>query len=672
VADLTPTDTTEDTELPDLDGTLVEATALDGTPDAVEGELASDAINPAGDNDIYTVEFTAGTPYLIWVDTGADLLCDTVLRIYPPGASTQATPNADGDVIAESDELIYRWSGSDPGLVFVPRDSGRFFLEVLDYYDSIGGTALGGDYCTYTLKAMRLEMGEQECNDESSVREALMQADTGDTGLPATATSPAIQAFQSSPFQTFAEHFSGMIDFDEDDDMWRFRFGQLEGIPGGHFWLFSLWQTHPSSALLPQRDYNLTLYDSQLRVLAQTNVAIPDGNFGFTEDAGILYPVTSNSTYYLQVTEQLEAPEDTDVETGDTGSSDTEDMGSSDTEDTGADEPDTVDTIDDTGLPIDSEDSATDDTGLPVDSTMDDTTDTGLIVDSTMDDTTDTGLIVDTGSDTGDLILDDTSDTAPVVDTGETGNADTSDTGAGTADSTTIDTSETGDTGDGLAMLTDPMPIPPWQQPFGQGWQPGVPGVGAPSYYLGVAHGYGNALVACDNIQEDPDSPRWMESEPNNEINEAQLMRFCQVGTTGLYVGSDPADGQPLPVRATRRGARRGNHPRDAVPLRRRRRLSRPRVLRHPAELRRRWCRGRSTPDAVHPGSLGRLLPAPGGLRLQQQRHELPAGLEHRRRGGACRGPAVEPRPHAAGHDPRRRRRRLHPRAAARLPPHPG
>ena len=58
-----------------------------------------------------------------------------------------------------------------------------------------------------------------------------------DTGLPGRATSPAVQPFGTSVFSDVAhatnhklgESFNGQVEFDADNDVWRFRFGQLTG-----------------------------------------------------------------------------------------------------------------------------------------------------------------------------------------------------------------------------------------------------------------------------------------------------------------------------------------------------------------------------------------------------------------------------------------------------------
>jgi hypothetical protein len=307
------TDTQEnpDSDAPDLDGTLGEAVDLGDALGAAapNTEVAlieqADAIDPPADHDFYAVDLEAGVPYLLWVDTGANLRCDTILRVYPPGSTTPATIStvngeivADpGDTLAENDDMIYRWRGSDPGMVFVPPTAGAWLLEVAEYNESVGDVALGGPWCSYTLMGMRREAGELECNDLTEVRDALVEADDDtDVGLPGTAPSPAIQPLTDGLFLTPSEELSGWLAAPGDDDVWRVRFGDLGDDELGAFWSFSLWDTLPSA---PER--RLTLLDENLEVLAQTDDPVPDGHEGFVEDPGILYQVSSDTTYYLRV-----------------------------------------------------------------------------------------------------------------------------------------------------------------------------------------------------------------------------------------------------------------------------------------------------------------------------------------------------------------------------------
>ena len=300
-----------DSDTPDLDGTLSDATDLGAPLDAATpGEpvaliTQADTIDPPADHDFYALHLEAGVPYVLWVDTGANLRCDTLLRVYPPGATTPASHHVDngevvldpGDVLAVNDDMIYRWRGSDPAMVFVPPTSGDYTLEVAEYNESIGDVALGGPWCTYTLMGMRREAGEVECNDLDAVRDALVAADDDTAvGFPGDATTPAIQPIAAGTFLTPSEEITGWLANAGDDDTWRVRFGDLGEDELGAFWSFSLWDTLPSS---PQR--RLELLDEDLEILAQTDEAVPDGHEGFVDDAGIVYAVASNTTYYLRV-----------------------------------------------------------------------------------------------------------------------------------------------------------------------------------------------------------------------------------------------------------------------------------------------------------------------------------------------------------------------------------
>ena len=317
VTDDTDTDVDDpDPEVPDLDGTLAEATSIPSGTWSEPTELARDVIQPSagrGDKDFYKIPLAAGVPYHLWVDTGANLLCDTLLRVYPPGSTTEAswqeTPTGieqlPGDSIAVNDDMIFRMRGSDPALLFVPPTAGDWFAEVVEYNDATGGTPGGGPLCRYSLMIWERSPTEIECNDATEVLAALIAADTdGVPGLPPLATTPADQPILASEFLEGAEEFSGWRS-QGDDDVWRFRIGNLDTPDESAVWQWSLWPTDDGG---PLQGHRLELLDSNFEVVAATDVAIPDGHHGFASDPGILYPVRSNTTWYLRVADPTVAP----------------------------------------------------------------------------------------------------------------------------------------------------------------------------------------------------------------------------------------------------------------------------------------------------------------------------------------------------------------------------
>lgn len=321
-----------DPEPSDPDGTLADATPLGDPLGAAVPDVAvaltdgADNIAPAGDNDFFSLTLDAGVPVQLWVATGdeatADPACDTVLRVYPPGA-TQAAKTVQigedpswiydpGDVLAEEDDLPYRWQEGDPGLVLVPPESGTYTLEVLHYGEATAGTEgqVGFSGCRYQIWAKRRAPLESECNDWGAVSDAL-DAATGpqDTAPPDGVVTPASDGFVPNPFwvvpvdgvpSTPGEEFSGWLSSGSDTDLWAVQFGDFDSLDGHAWWTFSLWQDHPIG--LTRR---LTLYDRALGVLATTTDPVPDGNFGFFPDAGIAYAVRENETYYLQISHDL-------------------------------------------------------------------------------------------------------------------------------------------------------------------------------------------------------------------------------------------------------------------------------------------------------------------------------------------------------------------------------
>lgn len=306
--DVADTDVTNpDPDVPDLDGTLGEATSLPGGDWSDPVEIASDALDPSGDHDFFTVELTEGRPYHLWVDTGANLLCDTVLRLYAPGATQAATVEVDpttgektfddGDMVAHNDDMIFRMSGSDPAILFVPPATGRYPIEILEYNDAIGDDPNGGSFCTYTLNIWQRSATEVECNDTTEVYDALLAADDPAVeGLPDDVTTPADQPRIDNRWMAGSREFAGWLTNEADDDLWRYRIPDVGTADGSAMWQWSLWPTDGAAG--PRK---LELLDSDLRVVARTEVPEPDGYHGFAADPGILYPVHSNTTWYLRV-----------------------------------------------------------------------------------------------------------------------------------------------------------------------------------------------------------------------------------------------------------------------------------------------------------------------------------------------------------------------------------
>lgn len=630
-----------DGEYIDLDGSLEDAAPLTVTLDASTAPSwlnllpARDAIDPAGDRDFFTIELTEGVPYHFWVDTQSDLLCDTLLWIYPPGADTErnlqiARDIVLGDVIAESDDMPYRIAASDPAILFVPPSTGTYTLQVIQYGDATGGAAEGGPWCDYMLRGLVHTLDEVECNDDFAVRDALAAASAGDTGFADDAVSPAVQPIATSLFDgvdyatnvKLGERLSGQIDFDDDNDVWRFRFGDLSGQAGGHYWLWSLWDTQPTSTDV--REHQLTLFDANMQVLARTNHAVPDGYFGFTEDAGIVYPVQPNTTYYLRVSAtddfdviepEVPVPDRTDgIEPWEMLPDDlviTEVMvNATDCIDDEAQYIEVYNTTPypifiagltlevggDTFVPL-SATSATDRvqagaymvlmragssgafcySAFPIYFTFGDrNVSVGpirLVADGNEIDSVDvsgwdvpTGAslqlrpealaatpidnelfdnwcvavaaISSSGNDRGTPALPndcpalvdtdtpedtDAADTDPPVDTDPADTDPPIDTDPADTDTdAAVDTFQ-GDTDPPIDSLdTDPG-----------GFLPGT-GAGAPSFYSAMAHGYGNDLVGCSTDGEG--TQLWLEREGNDDASDANLLRFCAVGSTSLYV----------------------------------------------------------------------------------------------------------------------------------------
>jgi hypothetical protein len=666
-----------DGEVVDLDGTLAEASRLTATLNAnttntwVDLLPARDAIDPVGDRDFFLLDLVAGVPYQFWADANADLLCDTVLWIYPPGATTERDLRdedepIEGDVIAGADDMPYRISGSDPSLVFVPPESGSYTFQVIQYGDAMGGVAEGGPWCDYMLRGLVRSIDEVECNDDFAVVDALRAAgeasDTfSDTGLPGLAASPAVQPIGTSVFNGISyasnvklgESFAGTIEFQADNDVWRFRFGELDGEAGGHFWLWSLWETQPTNTTV--REHQLTLFDEDMRVLARTNAAIPDGNHGFAEDGGILYPVQSNTTYYVRVssTSNFDAIDTDPPEPDRTDGIEPWEMLPGDLVITEvmADSMDCLDPVaqfvevlNTTPYPVYINGITVDiggDTNVSLQATSsvdriqpgqymvlmrgapggtfcystfpiyfttgDRTVTVGpirLVANTTLIDEVDVtgwdfptgaslqvrpglvssdheandeftawceaaplifsgandrgtpGLTNDCGGDT-DVPVDtevpvDTDDTDVPFDTDvpvETEIADTDvpvdtevpeDTDIPVETDAPVDTEPLLDTFDSEPFAdtdtdtdTDPLPDTDTDTDIPTGYLPGG-ATSDPSFYAGLAHGYGNGLVKCPNDAEG--SQLWVEKEDNDEAASSNLMRFCAVGTTSLYV----------------------------------------------------------------------------------------------------------------------------------------
>lgn len=292
---------TDEATTPDRD-TALELDMNDSIDDAVDAsalafdELAIElieqgTINPAGDRDFYAVELSEGAPYLIWAeayDVATDtVILDPVIRVY----------NEDGDMIAENDDMVFRYRETDPAVFVNATYTGTYFIEVLEFGDWDSGDADGSFNHTYDLLGVRMRITEREGENETMEMVAPAEPDTdaAETDV-AVDTDPSDDfLFIGSPVSTYASDFYGRIDSESDVDWWPVTVPVDETSPEDYTYLtFSMW---PDVGVAPKME----LFNAEGDLLAETVEPVPGRNSLVIDDVGMLARATEGETYFLKV-----------------------------------------------------------------------------------------------------------------------------------------------------------------------------------------------------------------------------------------------------------------------------------------------------------------------------------------------------------------------------------
>ena len=180
-----------------------------------------------------------------WIDD-EDGEPDTVLRLY----------DQDGNMIAENDDMPFRFWETDSGFYFEAEYDGVYYAEVLEWsdWDPTSEGAVGGSTYEYALVAAYAnELDQEPENDTLEGIEGWVNADEGK------------YAYYSSGFNDYAVEFSGDMDSDTDIDVYPFGFDYSENPDDeGSFYYIFFWTplTDPSTTL--------EMWDGEGNVIAQT------------------------------------------------------------------------------------------------------------------------------------------------------------------------------------------------------------------------------------------------------------------------------------------------------------------------------------------------------------------------------------------------------------------
>jgi len=268
--------------------TAEDRTSLDLSAIGFEA-VGQGAINPPGDRDFYAIRLEAGEPYAlstIAYDDQRDLVVlDTVLRLY----------DADGNFISENDDMPFRLRETDSGIWYMPKTTGTYYVEVLEYGDWAGERANGGSNYTYTLVAGHLELTEHEGMNDS-IEEVDANTTISDT---AASEDPA---FYGGIFSSADVSFLGSFQTAGDVDLFpRFyeieRRGQPGYTPEPYFFLSAaLWENYGGNP-------RMSLLNEAGDVLASSTDLLPDARTAITFilDSAILVKVDEGSRYYIKM-----------------------------------------------------------------------------------------------------------------------------------------------------------------------------------------------------------------------------------------------------------------------------------------------------------------------------------------------------------------------------------
>jgi len=220
--------------------------------------LAEDAIDHAGDVDVYRIESIVGVQSLIALHSEGGV--DLNIRII----------DAEERVLGSSSVMPYRAWGTDPGIWYQPRTDDSVFLEV----SAAEGTSSLG---SYQILGVRVDEEDAEPNDVDI--DAVERLTEGSQSYRSSLVLP----------ETHRE-FAGVMHAGGDVDLWVFDAPESKVVS------WSMWEM--ASMVF---DANMTLYDALMQPIAWASAPEFRANGSWYADVGILYPVQAGERYYLAV-----------------------------------------------------------------------------------------------------------------------------------------------------------------------------------------------------------------------------------------------------------------------------------------------------------------------------------------------------------------------------------
>jgi hypothetical protein len=253
-----------------------------------DGKIATtDAIDPAGDRDLFFVQPTPGTFVEAFTASyiyDEDGVPDTVMRLYDSSLT----------MLTEGDDFPY-WSwGTDSALYWQATDEDGYYVEILEWSDWAGETPAGGSRYDYELYLSELEVTDYEWAANDTTEEA-------DTMYDDAAMSDADDLWyyfwqfgDVATDQTYALQIFGEIESAGDVDTWMF---EVDEKSAGNYLHVSFWNEF-TGQLAPL----ITVYDEAGDLLAQTSdPGYTTGSAVWYYDPGAIVMLPEAGRYYITV-----------------------------------------------------------------------------------------------------------------------------------------------------------------------------------------------------------------------------------------------------------------------------------------------------------------------------------------------------------------------------------
>jgi hypothetical protein len=274
-------------------------------------------IAPEGDRDFYELTLNEGVTYsfatLAFALTQRVVL-DTVIRVY----------DANQNLIAENDDMPFRFLETDSAVVFTAPATGNYYLEVLDFgdwYIETTGDDLGGQVSPdggidfeYQLIGAILPNNEIDPNDrlldviigETSLIDTAVPDDSGDTAEDTDADTDVTEDdtgfvnltsdyYIPSFFAGYSSDFVGNFSSADDVDYWPIQVTLQNETEGDFAYLaISSW---PNAA----EGTTVSVVDSDGNLLASTDELEANSDYDlWFDDVGLLTKVDRDDVVYMK------------------------------------------------------------------------------------------------------------------------------------------------------------------------------------------------------------------------------------------------------------------------------------------------------------------------------------------------------------------------------------